>query len=174
MKPTLLGLSEARPSLPSSEGVQTSESPLLVAGGSSLRQKTFYREQMNNNHLQLFFPSWPVKPTENLSQHWGIVWRRKWQPTLVFLPGEFHGQRRLAGYSPWGCKESDKTERLSLTHLGIVKLKEILRVCCHEEIQHESLKILSNLDGTHPKQGCYRHKKFRIKESNCWQPLLYD
>ena len=50
------------------------------------------------------------------------------------------GQRRLAGYSPWGCKELDKTELLSLTHLGIVKLKEILRVCCHEEIQHESLK----------------------------------
>ena len=28
----------------------------------------------------------------------------------VFLPGEFHGQRSLAGYSPWGCKESDTTE----------------------------------------------------------------
>ena len=28
----------------------------------------------------------------------------------VFLPGEFHGQRSLAGYSPWGCKESDMTE----------------------------------------------------------------
>ena len=34
--------------------------------------------------------------------------RRKWQPTPVFLPGEFHGQRSIAGYSPWGCKESDK------------------------------------------------------------------
>ena len=33
-----------------------------------------------------------------------IPWRRKWQPTPVFLPGEFHGQRSLAGYSPWGCK----------------------------------------------------------------------
>ena len=32
------------------------------------------------------------------------------QPTPVFLPGEFHGQRSLASYSPWGCKESDKTE----------------------------------------------------------------
>ena len=30
--------------------------------------------------------------------------------TPVFLPGEFHGQRNLAGYSPWGCKESDSTE----------------------------------------------------------------
>ena len=38
-----------------------------------------------------------------------IPWRRKWQPTPVFLPGEFHGQRSLAGYSPWGL-ESDTTD----------------------------------------------------------------
>ena len=37
-------------------------------------------------------------------------WRRKWQPTPIFLPGNFHGQRSLAGYSPWGRKESDTTE----------------------------------------------------------------
>ena len=36
-----------------------------------------------------------------------IPWRRKWQPTPVFLLGESYGQRSLAGYSPWGCKESD-------------------------------------------------------------------
>ena len=41
-----------------------------------------------------------------------IPWRRKWQPTPVLLPGESHGQRSLAGYSPWGRKESDPTERL--------------------------------------------------------------
>ena len=35
-----------------------------------------------------------------------IPWKRKWQPTLVFLPGKFHGQRSLADYSPRGCKES--------------------------------------------------------------------
>ena len=44
-----------------------------------------------------------------------IPWRRAWQPTPVFLPGEFHGQRSLAGYSPWGHKESDMTERLTLS-----------------------------------------------------------
>ena len=38
-------------------------------------------------------------------------WRKAWQPTPVFLPGEFHGWRSLAGYSPWGRKESDTTER---------------------------------------------------------------
>ena len=41
-----------------------------------------------------------------------IFWRRKWQPTPVLLPGKFHGWRRLVGYSPWGHKESDTTERL--------------------------------------------------------------
>ena len=34
-----------------------------------------------------------------------IPWRREWQPTPVFLPGKFHGQRSLAGYSPWYHKE---------------------------------------------------------------------
>ena len=42
-----------------------------------------------------------------------IPWRRKWQPTPVFLPGESHGQRSLAGCSPRGHKESDTTEQLS-------------------------------------------------------------
>ena len=39
-----------------------------------------------------------------------VPWRRAWQPTLVSLPGESHGQRSLSGYSPWGCKELDMTE----------------------------------------------------------------
>ena len=39
-------------------------------------------------------------------------WRRKWQPTPGFFPGESHGQRNLVGYSPWGLKGSDRTERL--------------------------------------------------------------
>ena len=37
-------------------------------------------------------------------------------PTAVFMPGESHGQRSLAGYSPWSCKESDTTERLTHKH----------------------------------------------------------
>ena len=41
--------------------------------------------------------------------------RRKWQPTPVFLPGKFHGQRRLVGYSPWGRKEPDTTEHSHLS-----------------------------------------------------------
>ena len=41
----------------------------------------------------------------------GFPWRREWQPT----PVEFHGQRSLAGYSPWGCQELDMTEWLTLS-----------------------------------------------------------
>ena len=40
---------------------------------------------------------------------------KEWLPTPVFLPREFHGQRSIVGYSPWGCKESDMTERLTLS-----------------------------------------------------------
>ena len=39
-----------------------------------------------------------------------IPWRNEWLPTLVFSPEGFHGQRSLAGYSPWGHKEWDMTE----------------------------------------------------------------
>ena len=39
-----------------------------------------------------------------------IPWRRKWHPTAVFLPGESHGQRSLAGYNSWGLEESDTSE----------------------------------------------------------------
>ena len=41
-----------------------------------------------------------------------ILWRRKWQPTPVPLPGKSHGWRSVVDYSPWGHKESDTTERL--------------------------------------------------------------
>ena len=45
---------------------------------------------------------------------WRISWRREQLITPVFLPGEFHGQRSMAGYSPWDCKELDMTEWLTL------------------------------------------------------------
>ena len=41
---------------------------------------------------------------------------KEWQSTPVFLPGEFHGQRSLVGYSPWGCKELNTTEQLILSY----------------------------------------------------------
>ena len=53
-----------------------------------------------------------------------IPWRRKWQPTPVLLPVKFHGQRSLVGYSPWGCKELNRTEQLhSFIHSRIMSLQ---------------------------------------------------
>ena len=61
-----------------------------------------------------------------------ILWRRKWQPTTVFLLGKSHGQRSLVGYSPWGCKESDTTGQLhthththTYTVLKVAYLKKV-------------------------------------------------
>ena len=65
-------------------------------GGASGKEPTCQCRR----HKRLRFDLWVRK----------IPWRRAWQPTPVFLPGKFHGQRNLMGYSPWGRKESDTTE----------------------------------------------------------------
>ena len=63
------------------------------------------------------------------SIHWSgkIPWRRKWQPTPVFVPEKSHGQRSLVSYSSWGRKESNTTEQLSMsTHItSITVLNEL-------------------------------------------------
>ena len=64
-----------------------------VRGVTFLTQRGFGRERPR-------FDAWVRK----------IPWGRAWQPTLVLLPRESHGQRSLAGCSPWGCTESDTTE----------------------------------------------------------------
>ena len=56
-----------------------------------------------------------------------IPWRREWLPIPIFLPGEFHGQRSMAGYSPLSRKESDRTERLTFSTLYILTI--ITTVC---------------------------------------------
>ena len=63
-------------------------------GGTSGKESTCQCRR----HKRLRFDSWVGK----------IPWRRKWQPTPVFLPGESHGQRSLAGYSAWGHKQSGR------------------------------------------------------------------
>ena len=50
-----------------------------------------------------------------------IPWRKKWQPTPEFLPGEFHGQRSLVGCSPWDPTELDMSEQLTFS----------MYYCCH-------------------------------------------
>ena len=51
-----------------------------------------------------------IRDTDSIPRVWKIPWRRAWDPTPVFLPGESHGQSSLVGYSSWGCKELDTTE----------------------------------------------------------------
>ena len=59
-----------------------------------------------------------------------ISWRKKWQPTPVFLPGKFHGWRSLEGYCPGACKETDTTQRLNhhhnLPHGVVLKTKQVI------------------------------------------------
>ena len=73
-------------------------------------------------HKRLGFNPWVGK----------IPWRRAWQPTPVFLPGESHGQRGLAGYSPRGHKESDTTEMTqhACTQCSFI-IRQIQRSCTH-------------------------------------------
>ena len=58
-----------------------------------------------------------------------IPWRREWQPTPLFLPEQFHGQRSLADPSPWGCKESDTIEQLTLTRLECLRETGLILRC---------------------------------------------
>ena len=48
-----------------------------------------------------------AKDPDSIPELGRSLWRREWQPTAVFLHGEFHGQRSLVGYTPWGHKELD-------------------------------------------------------------------
>ena len=57
-------------------------------------------------------------------------WRREWQSTPVLFPGESHRRRSLAGYSPWGRKESDMTERLTHTHTHTRRINNSQTVYC--------------------------------------------
>ena len=74
-------------------------------------------------HLYLELPLPGHQNSAYLSVPEAHMWRRKWQPTPVFLPGEAHGQRSLVDYSPWDHKELDTAEQLSMKNTS-----ELLRV----------------------------------------------
>ena len=75
-----------------------------------------------------------------------IPWRRAWQPTPVFLPGESHGQRSLAGYSPRGHRESDTAEQLS-AHKELCKPLSFIR----------SANIIAQLQSTRHGHSLWEH-----------------
>ena len=72
-----------------------------------------------------------------------IPWRRERLPTPVFWPGEFHGQRSLVGYSPWGCKESDTTEWLSLSTFFMIQLSHLYKTIGKTKALHISTLQIS-------------------------------
>ena len=85
---------------------------------------------LRNNEVDFhrIFLNRPQREAEGRSSKW----KRKWQPTPVLLPGKSHGQKSLVGYSPWGRKESDTTERLSfLSYISIFCL-----VFCYVELNY--------------------------------------
>ena len=103
-------------------GTWCSEKPSYQPGVAQLRNPGFFATSAHT----LGLPRWH-SGKESACQHgrcgfdpWirKILWRRKWQPSPVFLPGKFRGQRSLAGYSPWGCTELDRTEHTRLCILS--------------------------------------------------------
>ena len=76
-----------------------------------------------------------------------IPWRRKWQPTSVLLPGKPYGQRSLEGYSPWGHKESETTELLTLSQFLVLAGTATNRCfSCQSGIQPLSLECMELQD----------------------------
>ena len=59
-----------------------------------------------------FYFIWSSMTMQSYGDSLDLIWRRKWQSTSALLPGKSHGGRTLIGYSPWGRKKSDTTERL--------------------------------------------------------------
>ena len=89
-----------------------------------------------------------------------VPWRRKWQPTPVFLPGESRGQRNLVGYSLWSCKALDTSEQLTLfTSLFFI----------HVSHNHR----LQNITHTHTRTHTHLHSHLLPPSCVCAFKLLY-
>ena len=81
-------------------------------------------------------------------------WRRAWLPTPVFLPGESHGQRSLAGYCPWGHKELDMTKQLTHKHISqplvLFLPPHTHKVTGYSPWVHKELDMTERLTHRHP------------------------
>ena len=92
--------------------------------GSSLwgRKESYMTKWLTHTHIcQQHFPTGSAGKEPSCQHRWckkrkfnpwvgKIPWRKKWQPTPIFLPWRFHEERSLADYSPWGCKKSNLTD----------------------------------------------------------------
>ena len=68
-----------------------------------------------------------------------IPWRRKWQPTPVFLPGKSHGQRSLGGDSPWGCKSQTRLSNWTTTTTSFIIQRGLSQPFIHTEAQRKAV-----------------------------------
>ena len=85
-----------------------------------------------------------------------------WQPTPVFLPREFHGQRSLAGNSPQGHKESDTTQRLTLSYLHIYTyINMCVYIYMHAKLLQSCLTLCNPMDCSPPRSSV--HEIFQAK-----------
>ena len=105
-----------------------------------------------------------MQETQGQSLSWEDPHRRKWQPTPAFLPGESHGQRSLAGYTPWCCKESDRvTNTFPFFHEGPVEdsgVRSLFSGTSCSEICSAGFLILrstGNTPVTHNPSPCLGH-----------------
>ena len=84
-------------------------------------------------------------------------WRREWLLTPAFVPGEFHGQKRLVGYSPWGFKKSGTTEQLTLSQSELTEI--------HLHVEDTARNLLAYTTGNDMKLG----KDTSLKEKQLLQ-----
>ena len=110
-----LGLADAT----STYRAREQQVPLYSSGNHTRRPVINHNgKEHENEQTYAWLPRWPSGKESNCQCRrckghgfdpcvGKIPWRRKWQPTPIFLPGKLHRLRSLAGYSPWDYKESD-------------------------------------------------------------------
>ena len=155
-----MGLAERTPPFPALlvnlHTIPSQASPNIIADLVGLTASAFCSRQ-------------PPMIEQQRTEHVQILWRRKWQPTPVFLPGEFHGQRSLAGYSPLSCKEST---RLS----NYYSLKITLDGDCSHEIKRcffLERKAMTNLDSVLKSRNISLPTKVRLVKAMVFPVVIY-
>ena len=99
-------------------------------------------------------------------------WRRKWQPTPVFLPGESHGQRSLMGYSSKGRKKSDMTKRRSIKAKIMKLLEESMRKSLWPWIRWRILRY--DIESQSSTRQIIILTSLKLKASYLWKTLTGD
>ena len=120
-----------------------------VCSSSILKTEVPLRHMSPDTQADYSYPLYPVICRRLGFNPWvgKIPWRREWQPTPVFLPGESQGQRSLVGYGAWGCKELDTTERLmQVTYKIAAKCHRHVLPQASQELQSWKVRDPAHMD----------------------------